>query len=388
MPFCIKCGREVKPSANFCHYCGAQVVLSKGRRLPARQVLAPQASVTRKVPAIKKPIGKRLGAAIGIAVIIAIVAATILWIYPQISREQSLRAPLPDHPEIAKGYITPNNSTVQSTLNYIIANKPWYRTEFGAIQEWINSNISYAEDLTVHGTGEYFQYPSETITLKTGDCEDYAILFVTLLRAYGVPADSVYAVAGYGLHVGHVWVAENYRYGYWRYIEPQSTGGTWEDWIKGVHVDERAYYQYIYQYNPVYFNDQTYTTTKPFILRAEAGQPKVTSAYWEVGGQVVTSAKAGSNVQAKVILKAEGGPISGTYEIVVRKDIAWAPDEDYARGSGSVSLSKDANQTLSLYWSPLQVSKGALRGYFIEVWFSSEKVYTMSSAYPPRLTVT
>lgn len=395
MTFCIKCGREVMHGAKFCHYCGAQVGLPKGRGLPATQA-----------PAVKKLIRKELVAVIATVVIIGVLIATAFFVFPGIfggsgeapseggtsipsggGTSVNARAPLPDAPETAKGYITVNNSTVQSTLSYIITNKPLGRTDFGAIQEWINSNVTYDNDIDVHGQGEYFQYPSETITLKTGDCEDYAILFSTLLRAYGVPADSVYVVAGYGSSSGHAWVAENYRYSYWRYIEPQSSGGTWADWIAGVHVDDSAYYQYIYPYNPVYFNDQTYTTTKPFILQAEAGQPSVTSVYWEVGGQAVTTTSAGSSVQAKVVLKAEGGPISGSYQIVIRKDIAWATDEDYAQGSGSVSLSKDASQTLALSWSPIQASGGSLRGYFIEFWFDGEKIYTMDSSYPPRLTV-
>lgn len=389
MAFCIKCGREVKHGAKFCHYCGAHVVQPKGRGLPTSR--APAKPPIAKAPAIKTPIGKGLGAAIGILVIIGIVAATILWIYPQISRqlsggqpsgEQSLRAPLPDHPEIAKGYITPSNTTVQSTLNYIIANKPWDRTEFGAIQEWITSNISYAYDSTVHGESEYFQYPSETISLKTGDCEDFAILSCTLLRAYGAQPNSVYVVVGYGSSGGHAWLAENYRYGRWRYIEPQVDG----NWFS--HEDESAASAHVYLYPDVcYFNDQTFTKTKPFILPSEAGKATVTNVYWEIGGQTVAAAQTGNNVQAKVVLKAEGGAISGAYKIVVRKDIAWAPDEDCAQSSGSISLSKDASQILTLSWSPAQASGGSLRGYFVEFWFGGEKIYTMGSSYPPRLIV-
>jgi transglutaminase-like putative cysteine protease len=48
---------------------------------------------------------------------------------------------------------------------------------------WINKNINYP--LQMH---EVPQYPNETITKHEGDCDDQAILLVTLSRIIGIPA--------------------------------------------------------------------------------------------------------------------------------------------------------------------------------------------------------
>lgn len=45
----------------------------------------------------------------------------------------------------------------------------------------VNTTIRYKPDRTVHGKPEYWQKPSETLKLGTGDCEDYAILKAHLL---------------------------------------------------------------------------------------------------------------------------------------------------------------------------------------------------------------
>ena len=114
----------------------------------------------------------------------------------------------------------------------------------------------------------------------------------------------------------------------------------------------------------------------------------VTSAYWQVGGSTVTTAKVGDTVLAKAVITAQGGSISGTWIIKVIKDISLAPDQEVAQTSGSVSLSDGESQTLSLSWSPDTASgEDGVDGYFVEVWFNGTKIYVMTS-YPPRLTVT
>lgn len=46
------------------------------------------------------------------------------------------------------------------------------------INEWVNSTIRYETDLSDH-----WQTPAETLVLKTGDCEDEAILKYSALKA-------------------------------------------------------------------------------------------------------------------------------------------------------------------------------------------------------------
>ena len=116
-----------------------------------------------------------------------------------------------------------------------------------------------------------------------------------------------------------------------------------------------------------------------------AGSFSVTGAYWQIGSSIVTTAHVGDTVFAKAIIEAQGGAVSGSWKIVVRKDISWGSDIDYAQDTGSLSLAEGESQTLSLSWSPDAASgAGGLDGYFIEVWFDGVKIYVMSS----RLTVT
>ena len=44
------------------------------------------------------------------------------------------------------------------------------------IARWINKNVTYKSD----GGSDHFQGPEETITLGTGDCEDFALLFMNI----------------------------------------------------------------------------------------------------------------------------------------------------------------------------------------------------------------
>lgn len=50
---------------------------------------------------------------------------------------------------------------------------------------FVHDNIAYALDRDSHGRNEYWQLPTETLILGTGDCEDRAFLFISLCRASG-----------------------------------------------------------------------------------------------------------------------------------------------------------------------------------------------------------
>ena len=50
---------------------------------------------------------------------------------------------------------------------------------------FVRDNIEYESDRDSHGRNEYWQLPTETLILGTGDCEDRAFLFISLCRASG-----------------------------------------------------------------------------------------------------------------------------------------------------------------------------------------------------------
>jgi len=80
------------------------------------------------------------------------------------------------------------------------------------IQKWVVQNIVYVgdEDLSPD-RGEFWLFPAETLKRRRGDCEDGAILTVSLCLALGIPADRIRVAAGWvdpgrgAAAGGHAW---------------------------------------------------------------------------------------------------------------------------------------------------------------------------------------
>lgn len=108
--------------------------------------------------------------------------------------------------------ITPDNTAVIAALAEAGTRDPY------ELMATIGARIDYPKypdgrgyDEVVHGQGDYWQTPEETLTRKTGDCEDQAFLLASLLRAAGVPESDV--LVGVGMVAfpgqkpgGHAWV--------------------------------------------------------------------------------------------------------------------------------------------------------------------------------------
>jgi transglutaminase-like putative cysteine protease len=93
-----------------------------------------------------------------------------------------------------------------------------------ALRDWVGKNIQYKDDALVYGVGEYWQFGKETVNLRTGDCEDFAILLCSLYRANGFSADDVYVVVGRNAEGYHAWVRINLGTIGWHNVEPQENG--------------------------------------------------------------------------------------------------------------------------------------------------------------------
>jgi hypothetical protein len=118
--------------------------------------------------------------------------------------------------------------------------------------------------------------------------------------------------------------------------------------------------------------------------------PAVLEAFWRVDGHRVTSASVGDSVEAVVTVRASEQYV-GSVVVKVRKDVSWWFDKDYSVATVPVDLRGGAERTLVLEFVPDEASGGgvgSLKGYFIEVEFSTIGAsWTMDSAYPPRLEV-
>lgn len=74
------------------------------------------------------------------------------------------------------------------------------------VLKWIINNLTYKSDKNVWGVEEKWQTAEETIRLKTGDCEDGAVLTYILCRLKGVNANRLAITAGDVNGGGHCWL--------------------------------------------------------------------------------------------------------------------------------------------------------------------------------------
>lgn len=96
-------------------------------------------------------------------------------------------------------FVTPDDPAVVT-----VAEAVRERAERGSLSpayhalRWVQSNISYVEDIEAHGEEDWWQLPCETLRLGAGDCEDQSLLLVSILKALGYDAVLVIAPG----HVG------------------------------------------------------------------------------------------------------------------------------------------------------------------------------------------
>lgn len=70
----------------------------------------------------------------------------------------------------------------------------------------VKNTITYTPDDKVWSMPEYWQTADETLSLKTGDCEDGAILMYVLARLKGISANRLFLFAGDVVGGGHCWL--------------------------------------------------------------------------------------------------------------------------------------------------------------------------------------
>ncbi len=119
----------------------------------------------------------------------------------------------------------------------------------------------------------------------------------------------------------------------------------------------------------------------------KVGRVNILDVYWLVNGIKTYNARVGQQIAAVVEIEVTGREMTFTISILIKKDIAYLPDKVYTQGSITLTLKPGEKKEVRMYFTPDEVSSTTMRGYFIEVWIDSEKVYTMPSSYPPRLKV-
>lgn len=162
---------------------------------------------------------------------------------------------MPQNLDVLKLYITPKESNVVSMKTSIVNSKFFLTPDWIAIRDWVGGNIHYEFDNVSHGQDDYWQLPKETLALRTGDCEDSAILLAALLRADGVSSSDVYVFVGTSGEYGHAWVSFKWFNALgvesWIRLEPTSGGNIVSDFFNDLAgtLESRQYY---YSFNDVY----------------------------------------------------------------------------------------------------------------------------------------
>ena len=155
------------------------------------------------------------------------------------------------HSNFYKLYVTPNDQKIQDMASQITTNP--LAPDWMEIRDWVSNQITYTSDSSKHGQSEYWQLPRETMNSRTGDCEDYAILTASLLRASGWKSDEVYVLVGTanenGQTVGHAFIKIKVL-GMWYWCEPQA-----DSWEMLLFADfSTAKYDIEAEFNDQYFH--------------------------------------------------------------------------------------------------------------------------------------
>jgi len=137
------------------------------------------------------------------------------------------------------------------------------------ICRWVQDNIKYVGDEKSSGANEFWQFPAETLALRTGDCEDMSILIVSMMRVAGVDAHRIKVAAGL-VKTGKN--AETGGHAYPVYLRD----GTNEEWVVldpcyypvRTHASKRPLHKNMRKYKDIWFtfNDEYSWAQKSFEL--------------------------------------------------------------------------------------------------------------------------
>ncbi len=163
-----------------------------------------------------------------------------------------------------KSYIRPESPPVREVLQEVLGNPPYELSQVGFddIRNWVADNIDYKSDTEQWSVDDRWQTPEETLSYRTGDCEDFSILLCSLLRAYGIDTEHVYVVLGVDNEGhAHAFIIEDwYLDGKWRRIESQASvrpsSYGWHSLLKPHPDSELDKYQITTVFNDLYYYEE------------------------------------------------------------------------------------------------------------------------------------
>lgn len=175
--------------------------------------------------------------------------------------------------------ITPQDFRLQAFADEnkfkILKEKNWWQRIFNLeadidwfltvqkVWRYVVTHWGYKTDIVGMGKKDYWNFPFETLSLKNIDCEDSAILIVSILRYLGLPPQRVRCARGdYVLikdkkpyNIGHMWAEYLDSDGVWRILE-----GTLIKMFDTFWLPESEVMLYLYTWG---FNDKVIWKRSP-----------------------------------------------------------------------------------------------------------------------------
>jgi hypothetical protein len=147
------------------------------------------------------------------------------------------------------------NSNVKqgtSDLLRIVLREGWSADVYGydytmhQIMKWVKRNITYTSDQLAWNQPEYWQTVSETLTLRTGDCEDGAMLIMALAVIAGIPKSRMRLQWGKVIGGGHAYVV------YYREKDAAEVVVDWCYWWTSIVFKYKMWLGYDIRYQDVW----------------------------------------------------------------------------------------------------------------------------------------
>jgi len=268
-------------------------------------------------------------------------------------------------------YVTPNDPIVKIYLKNI-------GSDINSIYSWVGDNVHYEYDQDVHNQGDYWQFPYETLNLRTGDCEDQAFLLCSLLRASGISVNDVFLGVGEVFDpisltwAGHAWVIVEEPLIGWRILEPTLEGiisrifkDIEELMKKFLHLTDR---KYSCVFNDLYFEEINKETNSPYINHSFEGWYQESTAL--LGNRVTVNVNSVIRLKIKVTNPGHYSFI-GIIKIEIKKDIVWEHDILFVMDSYVIELEPGESQILDTTLVPDEITTnfpGKCRQYFYKIY--------------------
>lgn len=128
----------------------------------------------------------------------------------------------------SKNYNTEQLQTLSNELikKYYFTNDDDYMI---SLLKWTWQNVEYVGDLKKWKVHEKWQRPNITLETKSGDCEDGALLIMSLARLAGIPSSRIRLVCGMVEGGGHAWIS---------YTSETNTEEYYLDWCYCVDLNK------------------------------------------------------------------------------------------------------------------------------------------------------